>query len=146
MDNLVLSIDSINDETNLELGRGKNHYNTIKEVLDYVSTKDLKLNINTVISKKNINQLNELGNFLNNYKIHTWKFFKFMPLRETAKKNNRLFEISDTEFETQKRVFKKFENISNINYKKENEIEESILIVANGDIIKTENGKDIKKR
>ncbi len=146
LDYLVLSIDSINDETNLELGRGKNHYNTIKEVLDYVSTKDLKLNINTVISKKNINQLNELGNFLNNYKIHTWKFFKFMPLRETAKKNNRLFEISDTEFETQKRVFKKFENISNINYKKENEIEESILIVANGDIIKTENGKDIKKR
>ena len=145
LDYLVLSIDSINDETNLELGRGKNHYNTIKEVLDYVSTKDLKLNINTVISKKNINQLNELGSFLNNYKIHTWKFFKFIPLRETAKKNNNLFEISDTEFETQKEVFRKFENISNIKYKGEKDLEESLLIVANGDIIKTQNGKDYKK-
>lgn len=145
LDYLVLSIDSIDNETNAELGRGKNHYNTIKEVLDYVNNKDLKLNINTVISKKNINQLNELGKFLNNYHINTWKFFKFMPLRETAKKNTKLFEITDTEFEMQKGVFKKFNNISNINYKKEEEIEESVLIVANGDIIKTEHGKDIKK-
>lgn len=145
LDYLVLSIDSIDNETNLELGRGINHYNTIKEVLDYVKDKDVKLNINTVVSKKNINQLNELGTFLNNYKIDTWKFFKFMPLRETAEKNKNLFEITDSEFEMQKGVFSKFNNINNINYKQEKEIEESILIVANGDIIKTENGKDIRK-
>ncbi len=145
LDYLVLSIDSIDDQTNLELGRGINHYKNIKEVLDYVKDKDLKLNINTVVSKENINQLDDLGNFLNNYKINTWKFFKFMPLRETAEKNREMFEITDDEFDMKKGVFKKFENISNISYKKEKELEESILIVANGDIIKTENGKDIKK-
>lgn len=145
LDYLVLSIDSINNETNQELGRGVNHYSTVKEVLEYVKDKDIKLNINTVVSKKNINQIDELGTFLNNYKIDTWKFFKFMPLRETAEKNKNLFEISDSEFEKQKGVFSKFNNINNINYKQEKEIEESILIVANGDIIKTENGKDIRK-
>lgn len=145
LDYLVLSIDSIDDQTNIELGRGINHYKNIKEVLDYVKDKDLKLNINTVVSKENINQLDDLGNFLNNYKINTWKFFKFMPLRETAEKNREMFEITDDEFDMKKGVFKKFENISNISYKKEKELEESILIVANGDIIKTENGKDIKK-
>ena len=145
LDYLVLSIDSIDNQTNLELGRGINHYKNIKEVLDYVKDKDLKLNINTVVSKENINQLDDLGNFLNNYKINTWKFFKFMPLRETAEKNKNLFEITDAEFDAKKGVFKKFDNISNISYKKEKELEESILIVANGDIIKTENGKDIKK-
>lgn len=145
LDCLVLSIDSIDNETNRELGRGINHYNTIKSILDYVKDKKLKLNINTVVNKKNINQLDELGSFLNNYKIDTWKFFKFMPLRETAEKNRSLFEITDNEFEIQKGVFRKFENISNINYKQEKELEESILIVANGDIIKTENGVDIKR-
>lgn len=145
LDYLVLSIDSIDNQTNLELGRGINHYKNIKEVLDYVKDKDLKLNINTVVSKENINQLDDLGNFLNNYKINTWKFFKFMPLRETAEKNREMFEITDDEFDMKKGVFRKFENISNISYKKEKELEESILIVANGDIIKTENGKDIKK-
>ena len=68
-----------------------------------------------------------------------------MPLRETAEKNREMFEITDDEFDMKKGVFRKFENISNISYKKEKELEESILIVANGDIIKTENGKDIKK-
>lgn len=145
LDYLVLSIDSIDDETNIELGRGANHYNTIKSILDYVKDKNLKININTVVNKKNINQLEELGSFLNNYKIDTWKFFKFMPLRETAEKNRGLFEITDDEFEIQKGVFRKFKNINNINYKQEKELEESILIVANGDIIKTENGVDIKR-
>lgn len=145
LDHLTLSIDSIDDETNFELGRGKNHYNTIKRVLDYAQHKDLKLNINTVVNKKNINQLEELGEFLNNYKINTWKFFKFMPLRETAEKNKNLFEVTDKEFESKKGIFSRFENINNVNYKQEKEIEESLLIVANGDIIRTECGIDVKK-
>lgn len=145
LDYLVLSLDSIDNETNAKIGRGLNHYNTVKEVLDYVKDKELKLNINTVISKSNIDQLNDLGNFLNNYKIDTWKFFKFMPIRETAVKNQNLFEITETEFEMQKGAFRKFENISHITYKEEKQLEESILIVANGDIIKTQNGKDYKK-
>lgn len=145
LDYIVLSIDSINNQTNKELGRGINHYTIIKEILDYLKDKDLKISINTVINKKNINELDDLGNFLNNYKINTWKFYRFIPLRETAEKNRNLFEITDEEFEKQKRAFKKFENIDNINYKEERELEESVLIVANGDIIKTECGKDIKK-
>ncbi len=145
LDYLVLSIDSINNKTNAELGRGIRHYDTVKNVLNYVKDKDIKININTVVSKKNLNELEELGKFLNNYPIDTWKFYKFMPLRETAEENKNLFEITDEEFESQKKVFKKFDNIRNITYKKEKEIEESVLIVANGDIIRTKDGKDVKE-
>lgn len=145
LDYLTLSIDSTDDKTNSEIGRGMEHYNTIKQILDYTQDKNVKLNINTVVTKKNINQLDELGNFLNNYKINTWKFFKFMPLRETAEINRNLFEISNNEFESQKNIYKKFENIDHFSYKEEKELEESILIIANGDIIRTTNGKDIKK-
>lgn len=146
LDSLTLSIDSTNNEINAELGRGINHYNNIKTILEYVKDKELKLNINTVVSRKNIEQLDELGNFLNNYKINSWRIFQFMALRQTAKKNREQFEISDTEFENKKSVFQRFENIGRIDYRQEKDMEDKyILLVANGDIIKTENGKDVKK-
>ena len=69
-----------------------------------------------------------------------------MPLRETAEKNKVQFEITDEEFENTKNAFAKFENISQTDFRKEKDMEEKYtLLVANGDIIKTENGKDIKK-
>ena len=146
LDTLTLSIDSTNSEINADLGRGINHYNNIKTILEYVKDKELKLNINTVVSKKNIEQLDELGNFLNSYKINSWRIFQFMPLRETAEKNREQFEITDAEFENKKSVFKKFENIGSVDYRQEKDMEDKyVLLVANGDIVKTENGKDVKK-
>jgi len=146
LDSLTLSLDSINDSINIELGRGKNHYSNIKKVLEYVKDKDLKLNINTVVSKKNIAELEDLGNFLNEYKVNSWRVFKFMPLRETAEINKEQFEISVEEFESKKLLFQKFENINRVDYRQEKDMEDKyVLLVANGDIIKTENGKDVKK-
>ncbi len=117
MDSLTLSLDSVNNEINTELGRGKEHYNNIKTILEYVKDKEIKLNINTVVNKKNIEQLDELGNFLNKYKINSWRVFKFMPLRETAQKNREQFEISNEEFESKKNIFKNFENIGRVDYR-----------------------------
>lgn len=146
LDSLTLSIDSSNNEINKELGRGIKHFNNVKTVLEYVKDKDLKLNINTVVSKKNIDELNELGEFLNNYKVNSWRVFKFMPLRETAEKNREQFEISEAEFESKKEIFKKFENIGTVDYRQEKDMEDKyVLLVANGDIVKTENGRDVKK-
>ena len=146
LDALTLSIDSTDNEINAELGRGINHYQNIKTVLEYVKNTGLKLNINTVVSKKNIDQLEELGNFLNKYKINSWRVFQFMPLRETAERNRNQFEISDAEFESKKGIFQKFENIGRVDYRQEKDMEDKyVLLVANGDIVKTENGKDIKK-
>lgn len=149
LDSLTLSIDSIDNEVNYNLGRGINHYANVKKLLDYEQNNNVKLNINTVVSKENYNKIDELGEFLNNYKIEKWKFFKFIPLRETAQKNKSIFEITDTEFdnfEESSSVFKKFQNIKEIDYRQERDIEDKyILIVANGDIYRTEKGKDIKK-
>lgn len=146
LDSITFSIDSINNETNERLGRGKEHYSNIKEILDYIKDKEIKLNINTVVSKDNIKDIEELGNFLQNYNINAWRVFKFMPLREMAETNREQFEITDEQFEyISKNVFKKFEDI-NIEYRQESDMEDKyVLLVANGDIIKTENGKDVKK-
>ena len=69
-----------------------------------------------------------------------------MHLIETSEKISEIFEISDQEFTNQKDVFKKFPNINNVDYRQEKDMEDKyVLLVANGDIIITENGKDVKK-
>ena len=57
LDSLTLSLDTINSDTNEELGRGKNHFEDVRIILDYVKNEGLpiSININTVVSKKNIN-------------------------------------------------------------------------------------------
>lgn len=146
LDSLTLSLDTINDDTNEELGRGRNHFEEVKTILDYVKGKSLKVNINTVVSKKNINEMEQLGEFLNNYNISKWKFFKFMPLRETAEKNKDEFAITDAEFEQTKNVFRNFGNIGETDFRQEKDMEDKYtLLIANGDIIKTEHGVDVKK-
>ena len=145
IDYLAISIDSINENTNKEIQRGTEQYKIVKNVLEHVQNMDIKLAVNTVISKKNMYELNELGNFLNNYNIDKWKFYKFIPLRETAKKNRTEFEISNKEFNNAQIDLKKFSNIKKIEYKTLNDLEENYIILSNGDIVKTTNGIDVKK-
>ena len=87
LDSITFSIDSVDSNINENIGRGKNHWENIKRLLGYLQDTELKVNINTVASKQNINGMEELGKTLERYKINGWRIFKFMPLRETAEVN-----------------------------------------------------------
>ena len=148
LDSLTLSLDSTNNKINQELGRGEEHYTNVKYILDYIKENniDIKLRINTVANKLNIDNISEFILFLNEYNIYAWRIFRFMPLRETAVKNKNEFEILDEQFNFIKEKCNKECNITNIEYREEDDMEKKyVLLVANGDIVITENGKDVTK-
>ena len=147
LDSITLSIDSVNNNINYSLGRGINHFQEIKEILDYIKEKKyaIKVRINSVVCKNNSSSFNELVKFLNNYNIYSWRIFKFMPLREKAIINKESFDISMEEYSNVVENIKKESNIKNIDTRIEEDMEKKyVLILANGDIVITKNGNDEK--
>jgi len=147
LDSITLSIDSVDDNTNEELGRGRNHYQEIKDILDYIKIKnyDVKIRINSVVCKNNLNKFNGLIDFLENYNIYSWRIFKFMPLRETAVKNKDEFNVSMKDYNNVIKLIKERSSIKKIDTRIETDMEKKyVLILANGDIVVTENGIDKK--
>lgn len=147
LDSITLSIDSVDDEINESIGRGKNHFKEIKEIMDYIKEKkyDVKIRINSVVCKNNISNFGNLIHFLNDYNIYSWRIFKFMPLREKAIIYKDSFDISLTDYDEVIKNIRSNSNIKNIDTRIDKDMETKyVLILANGDIVITNKGKDEK--
>lgn len=145
VDLVALSIDSLKDETNISLGRGVEHRKTVINRIQHLVNEGVKVDINTVVVKQNIDDLDEMGQFLQENRISgKWKLMTFFPIREKALVNKELLEISDEVFlEEVQRIIQKYSDV-NIMYMMNDQIQQQYPGVrANGDLLVTRDFNDI---
>ena len=99
LDEITLSIDSIDDVVNKELGRGIKHRVNVENAIKIINHSSVRLNINTVVTKINLEQVVEMKDAIEKWGVAQWRIFRFCPLRETAIENQTEYEISNDEFQ-----------------------------------------------
>jgi len=98
IDWLGISIDSLNPETNLKIGRVlKNNAglsNDYLSICKWIKNSGIQLKINTVVNKYNYNEI--MIDFLNQALPERWKVLQVLPINE---KNETDFTISKDQFD-----------------------------------------------
>ncbi len=142
-DYITFSMDALNEEVNNCLGRGKNHGKHIIELLDYLKNKKIKLKLNSIVTKKNIDSIKEVTDIVKHYKILRWKIFKFISLRGKSIENKNEFYIEDEEYENLINEIKKEQISCPVVECKEMDFENNYLLIDPiGNLIVTKDGKD----
>jgi radical S-adenosyl methionine domain-containing protein 2 len=101
LDWIAISVDSLNDKTNIETGRAKVGKTPIsvleyKNLVDKVKMYRYGLKINTVVSKKNHNE--NLSEFINYAQPKRWKVFQVLPIKGQNDQKIDEFLISSVQF------------------------------------------------
>ena len=128
-----LSIDSINRETNIKLGRCQGcktfDYEQLVKVCRSIKENGIKLKINIVVSKVNLNE--DIKPLLNEVKPDRFKILQMYPTTSFALEN----VVSEEEFNA---YIKKYEGYNVVNEKHEN-LQKAYLIIDSMGYVGTEN-------
>lgn len=98
LDWITLPIDGSKDSVQGEMTREINHFNNTITLIEVLKKLHFSIKINTVISKKNIDDLPNIAKLINCLKIDRWKIFQFIPFRGYSIENAKQFHISDEQF------------------------------------------------
>ena len=110
---ITFSIDSASNIINEKIGKGVGHLAKVIELLNSCNNK-IKIKINTVATKFNLNDLDNIYNILSKYNISRWKIFRFYPIR-SSKENKNLFYLNNIESNQIKKYVEDKNKISAIN-------------------------------
>ena len=148
LDYITLSYDSNDSNTYIIMGRGEKHGLNVIQALDFIRDNNIniKIKINTLVSKINRDEITDIGKTLEKYNIERWRLFKFTALRNSAISSSSDFKISNEEFKNIVSDVKKLygEHIQ-ISERNEDKIQSNYLLINSvGDFIITENMKDKK--
>lgn len=146
LDEITISIDSIDSDINEQLGRGFDHFKNVCNAIDVIkqNKKDAQVNINSVVTKINTNYIKDISTMFDEWGIRTWRVFRFCPLRGTAKKNRALFIITDEEFAGLKESLLNIKLTCNIQFRDHIDMENGyLLITPKGELCISRNLKDV---
>lgn len=145
VDKIIISLDFVNDKLNEINGIGKDYFKHVKKIIKEIRkvNKNIKIQINTVLFKNNINLIDELYNELLNMDINYLKLIRFFPVRGVAQ-NSKDLAITDLEFDN---IYIKYSDTKQtfkiiIHGTKEMN-KKHFIILSSGQLVCSENGKDI---
>lgn len=102
LDWIALSVDSLNDDTNMDIGRsiaGKQALpsNYYYELIDKIKAHGYGLKINTVVNRANFNE--NMSDFIRYAKPKRWKIFQVLPIIGQNDKHIEDFTITAEQFQ-----------------------------------------------
>lgn len=146
VDRLIISLDFVNEDENKIYEIGINYYKHISSLLKVIKQikPSIEIQINTVIFKGSINQLEDLYNELKQYDIECWKLIRFFPVRGKALEED--LSITDDEFIE---VVQKYGSRDNQNFKivihgQKEMSQRHIIVLSSGKLVYSENCEDIE--
>lgn len=151
IDWITLSLDGSNSKMQTEMSRNARHFEKTIEILEMIRNNNLNYNvkINTVASKINLDDIENISEIIKKYNIKRWKIFKFYPVRGHAVINKDKFAITMEEYNAmEERIKYQFrdKNDTKINFLGDNELDDYHFIVfSDGSVSLTSNEKDIIK-
>ena len=146
LDEITISIDSVDPEINAELGREADHYDNVCRALDAIQKRnpDFRININTVVTKINIDCVEDMTEFIEHWSIKQWRVFRFCPLRGTAVENRKLFEITSEQFGKVRDALKRLKLNCAVQFRDYVDMEKGyLLITPSGKLCVSRDLKDI---
>jgi radical S-adenosyl methionine domain-containing protein 2 len=111
LDHLSLPLEGSTPEIHERVMGSKKHHNKVLSLLPHVTKKRFNLEVSTVITQQNIDDLANLGNLLATYGVPKWKLFQFYPLGRGLLNNESLSVNSDAFLNATKSIAELFPNI-----------------------------------
>jgi MoaA/NifB/PqqE/SkfB family radical SAM enzyme len=106
LDWVSISLDGPDQKTD-SLLRGREHFQKVVEALDILGGTNIRVKVNTMVGKPNINGVEKVGLLLDKFKcIKIWKLFQYTP-RGNGLPNRDTYEISDRQFLDLSKTLKK---------------------------------------
>lgn len=145
LDWITLPLDSPDDDSNVAMGRSKGHASHALRLIKTFAQKNVKVKVNSVVSSINATRMPELARLIESLPVTRWKLFQFYDVRDDAKKNAAVYQISDLKFVT---LCDKMRQIAmrptlNIDTASNKDLEGNYFtIVPNGDVYVSNNGLD----
>ena len=139
IDEVIFSIDTVDDRLNEEIGRGTDYFQHIKEVIkilksDYPSC---CISVNTIVMRPTIDYIDDVYREINKIGIKKWKLIQFCSFRGVAILNKRLFEVTSEEYSDIVNRYRILSNNFEFAWHTSKQVEkEHILVSSSGKIIK----------
>ena len=149
IDQIGISIDSLDDSLNRDLGRGDGkHIEVTQRAYDRINEAnerpdvDIAVKLNTVILSYNYQETN-WPDFIRKNQITRWKIFKFLPIIGENDKQARLFEPTDEDFRSFVRNHSHLEQEGVVMAPEDNEemTESYLMITPDGRFYQNTDGK-----